>query len=384
MTSRFSVSHGTVYRDPFFYASFPSIAALPDGAALVAFRRARDHRWLRGEEYRRTETGLKHVDHLDSRSQIVLLRLDREGRAAGDPLTLPPDPQAADQDPSLLVLRDGRVLLTGFCWYPLPAKEGEALRALGAAVVGSPQQTGDIYLFWGAYARWSDDGGRSWSPHRFLPPLPGHGDVVPGMRRMLGGALRGRAVELPDGTILQATYTFHPGNGRYASHLYASADRGESWEYRSLIAIDGEKMAGFCESALALAADGRLIAFHRTTGLDDRLATSVSRDGGHSWEPWRVQPVIGHPFDACPLPDGRLLVVGGYRHEPFGVRARLWDPARGEIGDAPEIILRDDAASADVGYPWAAALPDGRVMAVYYMCDADGVRHVAGTVLTLG
>ena len=43
------LSHRVVYSDRRFYASFPSAATLADGRVLVAFRRARDHRWLHGE-----------------------------------------------------------------------------------------------------------------------------------------------------------------------------------------------------------------------------------------------------------------------------------------------------------------------------------------------
>lgn len=382
MSRSFTIAHRVVFRDPSYYASFPSVATRADGVSLVAFRRARDHRWLRGEEYRRTDNGFNNVDHLDSRSQAVVVPVSPDGDVLAPPLTLPPDAQAADQDASLLVLRDGRVLLTGFCWYPLPAKDGEALRERGIGVVGSPLKTGDLYLFWGAYARFSDDGGRTWSEHRFLPQLPGQGETVPGIRGTLGGALRGRAVEAPDGTILQATYAHHPSNGQYASHLYASHDRGETWEYRSLIALDAEGKAGFCESGLTLTADGRLMALHRTTGIGDHLATSTSRDFGRTWEPWRRHEVVGHPFDACAMADGRLLVAYGYRHEPYGVRVRVWDPGVGDIAETEEIVVRDDAPSGDVGYPWATAFPDGRAMIVYYICDDEGVRHVAASVLT--
>ena len=73
--------HRVLYRDPRFYASFPSLTPMGDGSVLLAFRRARDHRWLRGAEYRTGETGFNHVDHLDSRSQTVLLRLGPDAAA---------------------------------------------------------------------------------------------------------------------------------------------------------------------------------------------------------------------------------------------------------------------------------------------------------------
>jgi hypothetical protein len=47
----------------------------------------------------------------------------------------------------------------------------------------------------------------------------------------------------------------------------------------------------------------------------------------------------------------------------------------------PEIILRDDGLGTDLGYPWATRLPDGRVLVTYYISGADGVRHIAGTIL---
>ncbi|PWC40622.1 sialidase family protein [Azospirillum sp. TSO35-2] len=386
--------HRVLYRDPRFYASFPSLTVPAagrdaDGAAvLVAFRRARDHRWLRGAAYQESAAGFNHVDHLDSRSQTMLLRLgpdaeplgEVQGGGPGEPVMLPPDPQAADQDASLLTLRDGRILLAGFRWYPVPAVEGEALRAQGIGLTGSPLKTGDLYLFWGGYSRHSDDGGRSWTAHRDLPALPGHPDILPGQRPFHGGAVRGRAVETPDGTILQTGYTHHPTTGTYASHLFASADRGESWVHRAIIALDAEAKAGFCETALHLDADGVLHAFHRTTGLGDHLATSRSTDLGHSWEPWRRHAVVGHPYDACPLPDGRLLLAGGYRHAPYGIRARVYDPRTQDPGDAPEIVLRDDGPAPDLGYPWAAVLPDGRAMVAYYICDPAGRRGIEATL----
>lgn len=390
---RSRIEHRVLYRDPQFYASFPSAATRADGTVLVAFRRARDHRWLRGAGWSRSTAGFNHIDHLDSRSQTVLLTLgpdgvppdgQPQGERRGEPFALPPDPQAADQDASLLVLRDGRILLAGFCWYPVPAEDGQALRELGLGLAGSPLKTGDLYLFWGGYTRYSDDGGRSWSPHRFLPPLPGHPDILPGRRPMHAGAVRGRAVEAPDGTLLQTSYTHHPQTGSYASHLYASTDRGESWQYRSLVAFDPQGKAGFCETALHLTAGGGLLAFHRTTGLGDHLATSRSHDLGHSWEGWEVRDMIGHPYDACPLPDGRFLLCGGYRHVPYGIRARLCDPDGRDLDTAEEIVLRADAPAPDLGYPWATPLADGRVLVAYYICDAAGLRGIEASVLEPG
>jgi hypothetical protein len=92
--------------------------------------------------------------------------------------------------------------------------------------------------------------------------------------------------------------------------------------------------------------------------------------------------VPGHPYDACALPDGRLLVCRGYRHEPYGIRARVYDPLTQAIDDAPEIVVRADGPAPDLGYPWAGVLPDGRAMIAYYIADSLGVRGIEASLFT--
>ena len=373
-----------LFKDNHFYAAFPAVATLADGEVVAMFRRARDHRWLTHPQLLAGDPEFESVDHVDARSQLVLLRLGPDLAPLGEPEGLPVDPEAGDQDASLLVLNDGRLLAAGFGWYPLAARHQAAARAAGIGLLGSPETTGCLYLFWGGYTRTSDDGGRSWTAHRYLPPLPGHGDLVPGRRPQHGGAVRGRPVQTSDGTILLASYATVPGSGRYGAHLFASTDRGASWRYRAQIAADPEGKAGYAEPALLLTADGRLIAFLRSFGLGDRLATATSRDFGRSWDAVESHAVIGHPYDALPLPDGRALVVYGFRHKPYGIRARLWRPdGPTPLAETEEFVIRNDGPSPDLGYPWATRLADGRILVVYYFCDPHGVRHIAGSVLSI-
>ncbi|PWC57241.1 hypothetical protein TSH7_26450, partial [Azospirillum sp. TSH7] len=63
-----------------------------------------------------------------------------------------------------------------------------------------------------------------------------------------------------------------------------------------------------------------------------------------------------------------------------GGRARLYDPRRQQPGEVPELVLRDDGPAPDLGYPWAAVLPDGRAMVAYYICDATGLRGIEATL----
>jgi len=372
------LGHQTLYRDPRFYAAFPALCTLPDGQVLVLFRRARDLRWFARTLGATAAAELGQVDHVDSRSHLALLRLTPDvAPATAEPVCLPADPEAGDQDANLLALPDGTLVVGSFHWYPVSTAAARTLQAAGATLIGSAETTGSRFLFWGASCRRSPDGGRNWSAPTFLPPVPGAPDIIPGVRACLGGALRGRGAVLPDGTLLQATYAHGPGG--MASHLFRSADAGTSWTYAGRIAHDPEGRVGFVEPALLRTGAGRLIGFHRTFGLGDRLVVSVSEDEGASWTPWVVRDVVGHPFDALLLADGRALVVYGYRHPPYGIRARLFDPDRERIDEVPELILRDDGPGPDLGYPWATELADGTVLVAYYMADSDGIRHITAT-----
>ena len=137
------------------------------------------------------------------------------------------------------------------------------------------------------------------------------------------------------------------------------------------------------EPSLYETPSGRLIAFHRSAGADDALLTTSSDDDGKSWSPWKRHNVTGHPFDLQRLPDGRALLVYGYRHRPYGIRARLLDPECREIDSAKEFVIRDDGPSPDLGYPWATVLPDGGLLVAYYFCDENGTRHIAGSRLAI-
>ena len=65
---------------------------------------------------------------------------------------------------------------------------------------------------------------------------------------------------------------------------------------------------------------------------------------------------------------------------PEGGRRTL-DDLRQTRFDSEEIILRDDGGSGDLGYPWAAMISKTRALVVYYFNKADGIRHIAGTLL---
>ena len=111
--------HVTLYKDPRFHAAFPSIIRLDKGELLLAFRRARDCNWLLSGD--KDFDPLQAVDHFDARSHFCLINFNENLEQITEPRIYPIDPEAGDQDPSLLSIGNGQVLMSGFSWYPVPA-----------------------------------------------------------------------------------------------------------------------------------------------------------------------------------------------------------------------------------------------------------------------
>lgn len=86
----------------------------------------------------------------------------------------------------------------------------------------------------------------------------------------------------------------------------------------------------------------------------------------------------GNPPALVQLQDGRLCLTYGYRKKPSGVRARTSTDEGRTWG--PEIVLRDDGLTGDLGYPRSIVRPDGRVLTVYYFNGPhDEDRAIEGT-----
>lgn len=114
----------------------------------------------------------------------------------------------------------------------------------------------------------------------------------------------------------------------------------------------------------------------RRAGVEDRsrrwwIEGYVSHDNGLSWY-LLDQPHIdngGNPAAMVRLDDGRIAVVYGWRKPPYGLRARISDDNGQTWND--EIILRDDGASWDIGYPRMVQRPDGLCLVIYYYHHPD-------------
>lgn len=173
--------------------------------------------------------------------------------------------------------------------------------------------------------------------------------------------------------------------------VLASPNGGLTWHYLSSIlatAPDAHFVNRYYASPVLLP-DGRILAALRCQ-IDGRNAWPElyeSRDGGQTWRFVSRVSDWGGPTALTLLRDGRLLAVYGYRVPAYGIRARL--SADGGRTWQPELILRDDGGSYDLGYPRVVQRSDGKVLAAYYFnrtgdsvrCDG-GVRHIAATIFT--
>jgi len=146
-----------------------------------------------------------------------------------------------------------------------------------------------------------------------------------------------------------------------------TSDGGLHWRLAGLIGPEPEGYA-IMPSSVRLP-NGSLLTMIRH--LDPKRPGSIdayaSRDGGVHWQSLgAAAPNIGggNPPALVLLRDGRLALSYGYRARPWGVRARVSTDQGRTWG--PELVLRDDALSGDLGYPRSVELPDGRVLTIYY------------------
>jgi hypothetical protein len=87
----------------------------------------------------------------------------------------------------------------------------------------------------------------------------------------------------------------------------------------------------------------------------------------------------GNPPSLVRMPDGRLVAAYAVRSNPFGVRARV--SSDNGLTWGPELVLRDDARTWDIGYCRSVVRGDGRIVTVYYYATADHFEnHIAATI----
>ncbi|MFH0756731.1 MAG: sialidase family protein [Bacteroidota bacterium] len=350
-----------IYEDARFYAAFPSVIKRPDGELYVAFRRAPDRKIF----------GEKVTSHTDPNSYLVMVRSKDGENWTKTPELIYADPLGGSQDPCLLQLKDKTILCTSYGWaFVRP----EGMENLKKPFIDA----GNGAIFLGGYIIRSTDGGKSWEAPVYPP------NITPEVNfDALGTPLRaynrGAMYEGKNKKIYWIAASSDCLN-RTSNHLLISENKGITWEYSGVVAMD-EKIS-FNEASIIETPKGDLVGFLRTSGADDQAFISRSSDGGKTFK-WESMGFQGHPLNALRLPDNRVLLTYGYRHKPFGIRARILNAECTNFGTTPEIILRDDGGNSDIGYTWPVQLNKNRVLVTYYFNLENGTRHIAGTVLEI-
>jgi hypothetical protein len=365
------LEQSVVYADDLFYAAFPSVVCCPDGELIAAFRRAPDRRIF----------GAVRHKHIDPNSYLVLVRSQDNGKTwTGEPELIHAHALGGSQDPCMTLLGDGSLLVASYLWVPVaPQLVGDV--ACGGEV-RPVEALGMGALFLGGYLMRSQDQGAHWDGPIELPAMKRfEPDRFAGLS--VSKFNRGNIIEGSDATLYWAVRGDERGAAKVEKRidLLVSTDKGNTWEVRSPVVDDPEIKVN--EAGIVETAGGDLIVFLRTRNLDDHGIAVRSRDRGQTWEPWQDMGLQGHPYFPLRLPDGRIFLIYGYRHEPYGVRARMLDPEVSTFG-TEEIVLRDDGGSGDLGYPWACMTADGTLLAVYYInTDNDGPRRIEATRIAL-
>ena len=131
---------------------------------------------------------------------------------------------------------------------------------------------------------------------------------------------------------------------------------------------------------------GALFSMIRRGGIvnDEKrwwLEPFLSADDGEHWymldEPWIDN--AGNPASMITLKDGRIALTYGWRNAPYGIRARISGDDAVSWGE--EIVLRDDGAGWDLGYPRTIQRADGKCVTIYYFNDKQRKeRTIARTI----
>lgn len=162
-------------------------------------------------------------------------------------------------------------------------------------------------------ARRSTDGGRTW---RDLPSTFTTDQTFDPARFDRGIRVHRDILHAADGALLMTYYTTYTGDPGYRTELARSTDGGATWRRYATVAsfADGLWMG---ESGIARAADGDLVAVHRTAGQGVSLGplyTNRSSDDGRTWsrpEPLDLTTASGEPApETGVMPVLRLLPNG--------------------------------------------------------------------------
>lgn len=218
---------------------------------------------------------------------------------------------------------------------------------------------------------YSDDRGRSWKGPFLLPNFG-----APGTAARTDYLVNGPS----DATLF---LTAAKSDGKEGRPLAArTRDGGKSWALEGWIGPEPEGFA-IMPATVRLSETELLTVVRRREGARRWLAAYRSPDEGKSWS-YVNDPVAdageGNPAALIRLRDGRLCLAYGYRAEPYSIRVKLSSDDGRSWGE--DVVIRDDGANRDIGYPRMVQRPDGKVVVLYYFNDLETgpERYIAASI----
>jgi len=177
--------------------------------------------------------------------------------------------------------------------------------------------------------------------------------------------------------------TVAKSNGREGRvYCVRTQDGGKTWSVQGKV---GPEPTGFAimPSTVRLSETSLYTVLRRREGNKRWQSAWRSDDDGIHWS-YMADPVPdageGNPPALVKLDDGRLCLAWGYRAKPFSMRAKISDDEGNTWGEG--IVLRDDGANRDIGYPRMVQRPDGKLVVVYYISEvATGPERYIGATI---
>ena len=267
-----------------------------------------------------------------------------------------------DRDAGILPLGNGKMLLTWFNNKPDLLREYRGHLApdpyfenasydqyLSDAVMNIWDTLPEDKLIYGSFLKLSEDGGESWGDAIRVPVSSPHGPTL-----------------LPDGRLLYlGKEMLSEKYEKNAILAFESLDGGRTWNYLSKVECpEGLNYGMMHEPYAAVLPDGTLMGALRVHLDGLKVYTCFSYDGGKTWTTPKDIGVCGAPPHILVHSSGKVIVTYGRRVKPFGERAVISYDGGKTFG--PEIVISEEAATHDLGYPSSIELDDGSILTVYY------------------
>ena len=332
----FVCKHGVVCTRPgseYGYFGWPSAAILGDGRVVVGCSGLRRH----------------HVDPFGKTVLCVGTPKDGFGECI-----VGHDSPLDDRDAGVVALGGNSLLVT---WFTLDTRifQGDLMKyspaefeVMDAAMRAFPE---DAKKYVGSWTMRSDDGGATFTSPARCPVSSPHGPVV-----------------MRDGRLIYLGKLFPEGMDRPFGIVSCAESRdGLHWDVLGEVPLPENVTNGqFHEPHVIELNDGALLCLIRYHYPNGGLGIykSVSRDGGRTWSTPEDMDIHGSPPHLLRHSSGAIVLTYGWRHAPYGQRARISRDDGATWSD--EIILRDDGPDGDLGYPCSVELPGGDILTVYY------------------